>query len=374
MDRARTLLGKVRSLANRGSGDPKVRRLREQLKRRDREISELRARLDGKAPSAGPPVFFVIGRAKSGTSWLMRLLDVHPEILCKGEGRFFGRDFIREEFMKPDQKRIQPSSLYRAFLEADYLKAWIQRSVWSRGDDPEEHLKELTRVATDHFLTRRLAKTGKRIVGDKTPLLGTEIVREMHEIYPEARVIHIIRDGRDAAVSMTHHMWNHAQDREGVYNLKPEELKRRESFLKSYEQPTGTRERLFTDKDLRDSATGWRNQIQKSREYGRTLFGDVYAEVRYEDLLERPNEETERLLRFLGADASAGTVEECVRAASFETWTKGRRRGEEDPSSFFRKGVAGDWRNVFTEEDKDVFKEVAGDLLVDLGYEKDRDW
>ena len=46
----------------------------------------------------------------------------------------------------------------------------------------------------------------------------------------------------------------------------------------------------------------------------------------------------------------------------------------EDPSSFFRKGVVGDWRNVFTERDKYVFKEEAGDLLIKLGYEEDSDW
>jgi len=36
--------------------------------------------------------------------------------------------------------------------------------------------------------------------------------------------------------------------------------------------------------------------------------------------------------------------------------------------------VAGDWRNVFTEEDKRIFKEAAGDLLVELHYEKDNEW
>jgi hypothetical protein len=39
-----------------------------------------------------------------------------------------------------------------------------------------------------------------------------------------------------------------------------------------------------------------------------------------------------------------------------------------------RKGIAGDWRNVFTEEDKRIFKREAGWLLVDLGYEKDVNW
>jgi hypothetical protein len=39
-----------------------------------------------------------------------------------------------------------------------------------------------------------------------------------------------------------------------------------------------------------------------------------------------------------------------------------------------RKGVSGDWRGAFTEGDRRIFKEEAGDLLVELGYEKDHDW
>jgi hypothetical protein len=92
--------------------------------------------------------------------------------------------------------------------------------------------------------------------------------------------------------------------------------------------------------------------------------------VRYEDLLSRPEEEVRRLLEFLGAGADDETVRRCVNAASFEKLSRGRERGEEDPTSFFRKGVAGDWRNTFTEQDRRVFEEMAGDLLAQLGYEK----
>lgn len=64
----------------------------------------------------------------------------------------------------------------------------------------------------------------------------------------------------------------------------------------------------------------------------------------------------------------------CVEATSFEKMLGGRKPGEEDPGSFFRKGIAGDWENAFTGRDKQTLKEEAGDLLIELGYEKDRDW
>ncbi len=43
-------------------------------------------------------------------------------------------------------------------------------------------------------------------------------------------------------------------------------------------------------------------------------------------------------------------------------------------SKTFRSGKTGEWRKYFKEEHKALFKEVAGDLLVRLGYEKDNDW
>jgi len=390
--REEKLLTRLKSLVRRGRADrrpaeeetktakdERIGRLRGQLAEKDREFGELRARLERAEKGGGSgleksPVFFVVGRAKSGTSWLMKILDSHPEILCRGEGRFFGRDFIQEAFERGQQGRIQPSSLYRALLEAHYLEAWIERSVWTRGDDVGEHLARLTRLSTDYFLTQKLSKSGKRIVGDKTPLLSDEILEEIGAIYPDAKVVHIIRDGRDVAVSLMHHRWNLASAGEDVPGLRPEELARRDAHLKDPGRPTGAREGLFPEGMLEGFATGWRDQISKTRNDGSALLGANYTEVKYESLLEEPEEQTRRLLRFLGADAAEETARECVRSASFEKLSKGRRRGEEDATSFFRKGIAGDWRNAFTEADRRAFKEVAGDLLIELGYEKDHDW
>lgn len=45
-----------------------------------------------------------------------------------------------------------------------------------------------------------------------------------------------------------------------------------------------------------------------------------------------------------------------------------------EKSRTFRSGKTGDWREHFTDEHKDLFKDVTGDLLVKLGYEKNNDW
>jgi lipopolysaccharide transport system ATP-binding protein len=58
----------------------------------------------------------------------------------------------------------------------------------------------------------------------------------------------------------------------------------------------------------------------------------------------------------------------------FESLTQGRKRGDEQVLAHERKGVAGDWRNHFTERIKAAFKARYGGLLVATGYEKDLHW
>ena len=319
------------------------------------------------------PVFFVTGVGKSGTSWLMRMLDSHPEILCKGEGRFFAADWRRANF-DPEGTQALASSLYYALLHSEYLRMWVERSVWAREGDAARHLDNLTRLATEHFLVGRLRKTDKKLVGDKSPLLDEDFIQEVSRVYPEARVIHIIRDGRDQAVSMLHHVWNRSTDQGGVQTLKPGEFERREAYRKDPKKLLQAGEGVFTEERLRGAARSWNARVGKTAEDGPALLGPNYTEVRYEDLLERPDEEVRRLARFLGADTSEKAVQQAIDSASFERLSKGRERGQEDTSSFYRKGVAGDWTNYFTERDKEIYKEEAGKLLIRLGYERDLDW
>jgi hypothetical protein len=355
-------------------------------------VSRLRKGVAGVQPSAGKqgrsergrvrwhpvrgsktPVFFVTGLGKSGTSWLMRTLDGHPEILCKGEGRFFAADWRRVNF-DPEGTQALASSLYYALLHSEYLRLWVERSVWAREGEAAWHLDNLTRLATEHFLAGRLRETNKKLVGDKSPLLNADFIQEVSRIYPEAKVIHIIRDGRDQAVSMLHHVWNRSTDQGGVQTLKPGEFERREIYRKDPKKLLQTGEGMFTEERLRGAARSWNARVGKTAQDCPALLGPNYTEVHYEDLLERPNEEVGRLARFLGADTSEKAVQQAVGSASFEKLSKGRERGQEDTSSFYRKGVAGDWNNYFTERDKEIYKEEAGKLLIRLGYERDLNW
>jgi hypothetical protein len=332
------------------------RQARRQLALKDAEIAALRrelARSRGEkdlpaSATASSPVFFVVGNQKSGTTWLMRMLDAHPEILCRGEGRFFGGSWRQKSIKQRDAMR-PASSLYNAVLDAEYLRLWIERSVWSRNDSPAEHLNNLTHMAIDYFLRGELLKSRKRIVGDKSPLLTPETIREISAIYPEAKVIHIIRDGRDVAVSAAHHARNFGR-------------------VRKRDGSRGAGGATFPEGQLEKLATEWASRVGKTVEDGPELLGDNYTEVRYEDLLQKPEREVRRLLGFLAAESGEAIARRCIDAASFERLSKGRKRGEEDPSSFFRKGVAGDWESVFTRQEREIFDQEAGELLVRLGY------
>lgn len=97
--------------------------------------------------------------------------------------------------------------------------------------------------------------------------------------------------------------------------------------------------------------------------------------IRFEDLLERGAEILEpTLLDRCELGVPRGKLRRAIRAQSFERLSGGRQPGEEDVASHYRKGVAGDWRNYFTEPVKDEFKARWGQLLVSTGYETGLDW
>jgi Sulfotransferase domain len=304
------------------------------------------------------PMFFLIGRSKSGTSWLMRLFNSHPEILCRGEGKFFGKGAA--------------NALHGALARSKELKRWLGHNPWTlREQDPD--LDAIVANTISYLMQEKLRKTNKKIVGDKSPFTTPGVVGEISSICPGAKVVHIVRDGRDVAVSSVHHQWNNATDQGGRRKLSREKVAKRKAYREDPETFGASGESIFTGEHVAEIARSWSTSVSRAMEDA-DLLGDDYYQVRYEDLLAEPVGEVVRLLEFLGADSDEEVARRCVEAASFEKLSGGRTQGEEDSSSFYRKGIAGDWKNHFTEEDRGVFKEEAGGLLIRLGYEKDLDW
>lgn len=97
--------------------------------------------------------------------------------------------------------------------------------------------------------------------------------------------------------------------------------------------------------------------------------------ARYEDLLGREEETLTGIIEYLtGQVAEPERIRATIEATTFEKHT-GRKPGDEDVSvAVGRKGIAGDWKNCFTPESARTFADVAGDLLVECGYEPDGSW
>ena len=309
--------------------------------------------------------FFALGNGRSGTTWLERTLNTHPEVLCKGSGMFFGKD-VRNF----GGRRL----LYEVLLHSEGLKSWhgMRMNEWTEEGTFEEDAALITRAAIDALMRRELAASGKRVLGDRTPH-HVSYLGEVHDLYPEAKVVHAIRDGRDVAISSLHAFWRHSQDRGGPASISEEEAGMRDAYLEDPQAYLKSGRSIFTEERIRQQAAGWNRVVRRGRETGAKLFGDDYFELFYENHLDRPHETLSRLFGFLEADTSPDVVDQVVEANRFEKLT-GRSRGQESSGAFMRKGVAGDWRVTFTERDTQVFKEEAGELLVDLGYEKDLEW
>ena len=165
-----------------------------------------------------------------------------------------------------------------------------------------------------------------------------------------------------------HRGWRRA-DQGYLHRLSPEELARGKALRAGRPEPSGA----FTGGVAAAGGPALETPGGQGRRR-RTGFARVGL---HRSALRRPAGASQRGGRgfgFLGVDTDERKVEHSVSSASFEKLSRGRQRGQEDPSSFYRKGVAGDWRNYFSEEDRRVFKEEAGELLIRLGYEEDLDW
>jgi hypothetical protein len=164
------------------------------------------------------------------------------------------------------------------------------------------------------------------------------------------KIIYLVRDGRDVYVSYYHYRLN--------------------------ELPEGTTFNTFLRmKDLFPSS--WEDHIKSWLRWDKPRENLLI--VRYEDLLSTPFSELKRIAEFIGINVSDEVIAESIESSSFEKMrqidqTKGRKYNLTGTKDFVRIGKAGTWRDEFSKEDIEYFKENAGDLLIRLGYENDLDW
>lgn len=289
--------------------------------------------------------FVIFASPKSGTTWLQRLLSFHPSVLC-AESRAFGDYYHPNPFSNPHLTVEK----YISILSNYYAPA-----VTGLKNADTAFYKNLLFNVLDTFATTSLRATGKTIYGEKlTPYRGTasNAIKVMHEYNPEMKFVNLVRDGRDVIVSGASQWLNLRLRR-----ASPEE---KETYEKALSQ------RMILDEDFKMFQDLW-SEAAEAGLVAKALFNN-YLHVTYEQFVADPIIEATRLLQFLGADASPAQVSACVESNSFKQLSGGRERGEEDLNNFFRKGVAGDWKQWFTPEQERVFAEQSGSLLTKLGY------
>jgi hypothetical protein len=275
-------------------------------------------------------IFFIVGCPKSGTTWLQHILNGHPEIWCGGEAHL--------------SNRLAPV-LTQA---TNYYNEWIAHK--NKTLNKTDKYPQFTAETLDYLVVTSIAvllqgwvdKPGVRCIGEKTPD-HIHSLEWFARLFPRAKFIHIMRDGRDAVVSA----WFHFP------SLNPD-FHKQFPTLKTY---------------VEGFAVNWVQSVQSGRHFGR-MHPARYAEIKYEDLHRHPDDNIRRLLGFLGVSDDPAMVGACRAAGEFKKLSRGREPGQEQRGSHFRKGTVGDWASHLDADCLRIFYQKAGSLLSELGYER----
>jgi Sulfotransferase family len=289
----------------------------------------------------GPPAPFVVGVGRSGTTLLRLMLDAHPMLAIPPETHFLPELVARA--------RSGASALELAD-EIIAARNWPDFGLDAEAlRDRIDSLERPSATAVARcFYASYAERQGKPRWGDKTPIY-VKRMRLIADVLPEARFVHLIRDGRDVALS---------RRRRGMGAGKP----------------------------MAHAATRWRRRIELARKQAKRLRGR-YLELRYEDLVADPepclrsvcelcelefdpamlahHERASQRLAELGHDLAAGGGRP---ARSGEERLAAHALAARPPTS----ERAGTWRSEMSAADVAEFERIAGDLLAELGYEVSR--
>ena len=315
------------------------------------EMARLRARAAawrrrGSAHAAWPvaPPYrkvFIVGCPRSGTTWIRRLVAHHAQVISGPESHAYPQ--VLGAFVELGLRGAagwhRVLDRYRRGARRNLaigLHHWVGRPALHRfiaaaladPERPDEAAAE--RVVQAIFDAYVLAHggTADHVLLEKTPhhvFWADRILR--HD--PHARVVEVLRDGRDVCVSME---------------------------MRARTQRWSPAERAA------QIATWVRFVSHGLALRSEPAFADRILLVRFEDVKADPLVQAERLLRFMGLGGSRAEVAEAVEAVSID---RHPRKGE---GRHVRKGAVGDWRTHFSAEDRALFDREAGPLFEQVGY------
>jgi hypothetical protein len=281
---------------------------------------------DPPAPTvATRPPFFIVGSDRSGTTMLRLMLDRAADGPAIPPETMFITDFrgVLREGGLDDHDRA------REFTRRVWAHPRVQ--MWGIDGEPAPPPTGLGHVdafrwAVEQPFLAYMRRDGKSWWADKTPP-NIDHVDLLAEVFPGARFVELVRDGRDVALSMQTMPWG--------------------------------------DNNAWTCARRWAHCIregerQRARHEGRMLL------VRYEDLVTQPREQLERVSSFLGIDYDDDmlAVEKTdTSKLQHQDWFANLWQG-------INTSAMDKWRTKMSEHDQRVFLAAAGAELDLHGYDR----
>ena len=277
---------------------------------------------------SGLPCVFVVGCPRSGTTLLQRILDHHPLLAVGYDTHFITRP-VRRIPVGVDPP-LTPEMIQRVQEARRFPRLGLPDEAIHRASQDADTYSQYVSA-----LYREFARLhGKPLAGEKSPGYCRHLAR-LHGLFPWARSVHLIRDGRDVALSVQE--WGKGEP--GRLALWQRE-------------PVGT------------CALWWNWKIGRAIEDGLRLGPDRYLAVTYEGLVTRPEDTVRSIARFL----------DLPYAPEMLLYYKGKERNRPGLSAkaAWLPPTAGlrDWRTQMDESDVELFEALSGKLLEKLGYER----
>ena len=266
----------------------------------------------------GKPPFFIVGSARSGTTLLRLMLNAHRAVAVPPESRF-----ITE--IQHSNAPIGVDSFLAALGSHKRFQAWDLPLEAVRSEIDGDPVPYADAITAAYLAYTRLH--GKTRWGDKTPRYVEEIPF-IAGLFPEGRFIHLIRDGRNVALS---------------YANVP-----------------------FGPKNVSKAASLWSSRVQQGCRDGRALGRGRYIEIRYEDLVEDAAGEARDICEFLELEFDEGMLEYTERARDAVL----DRAARFNPNVTKKPTQTRSWTSEMPDGQVAIFEAIAGDCLSELGYKR----
>jgi Sulfotransferase family len=279
------------------------------------------------------PYVFFVGCPRSGTTLLRRLGDAHSELAIIRELHWVPHWWERRVGITPDgevtrelvQRLVAHPRFARLKVPAERVLGLLEQ------DGTKQYSGFVTALFDLHGHVR-----GKHYVGEKTPNYVRHLPT-LNGLWPHAKVVHLIRDGRDVALSLID--WERSERNVGRF-------------------PTWEEDALTT------AALFWEWNVRLGREARSRLDSDAYLELGYEALVADPELECRTLCEFLGLSYDSAMLRFHEGRTSSAPGLSAKRAWKPVTSGLRR------WQEQMTRADVARFEAAAGELLEELGYER----